>query len=283
MWLQNGRALVDWSDEPYVRVYTRTTPTLARLGWEGRAVLWELMRIVDRSGQLDTQSPADDIAALTGLPVDVVDVGLRRLVATSTVASDSGRVWLPNFVAAQQAQRSNAAKCRAHRRKKSATLNVSFATPKVSEPTPKVSQSTPNDTTRHQKCRERHQTTPSSIAEHSLAEPNRDPPVGPPLGGGQPERKRSGARRKLHDGWAPNDTHRRIAAECGVAVDAEATQFRDHHAAKGTLMLDWDAAFRTWLRNAARWGQRSGQARPPQPTGGYDPVARLRQRQGGDP
>ena len=33
----------------------------------------------------------------------------------------------------------------------------------------------------------------------------------------------------------------------------EIEAFIDHHLAKGDLMADWEAAFRTWLRNEKRW------------------------------
>jgi hypothetical protein len=35
--------------------------------------------------------------------------------------------------------------------------------------------------------------------------------------------------------------------------DDECDAFIDHHRAKGSLFVDIEAAFRTWLRNAARW------------------------------
>ncbi len=31
-------------------------------------------------------------------------------------------------------------------------------------------------------------------------------------------------------------------------------KFKDHHLAHGTLMFDWEAAFRTWLNNAVGFG-----------------------------
>lgn len=36
-------------------------------------------------------------------------------------------------------------------------------------------------------------------------------------------------------------------------IAAEADKFRDHHGAKGSRFSDWDAAFRTWLRNARKF------------------------------
>jgi hypothetical protein len=38
--------------------------------------------------------------------------------------------------------------------------------------------------------------------------------------------------------------------------DSERDAFVDHHTAKGSLFVDLEAAFRTWLRNAARWRSR---------------------------
>jgi DNA-binding MarR family transcriptional regulator len=37
-------------------------------------------------------------------------------------------------------------------------------------------------------------------------------------------------------------------------VHQQVPQFIDHHTAKGTQMRDWSAAFRTWMRNAQKWG-----------------------------
>lgn len=35
----------------------------------------------------------------------------------------------------------------------------------------------------------------------------------------------------------------------------EIDAFRDHHLAKGSMFLDWEAAFRTWLRRAPQFGK----------------------------
>ena len=35
--------------------------------------------------------------------------------------------------------------------------------------------------------------------------------------------------------------------------ESELDAFRDYHLAHGSIMADWEAAFRTWLRNRARW------------------------------
>lgn len=58
--------------------------------------------------------------------------------------------------------------------------------------------------------------------------------------------------RTLHpypDDFQPDDRAKAIAAGYGQNVFALKAAFQDHHLAKGTLFKDWQAAFRTWLRN----------------------------------
>jgi hypothetical protein len=45
-----------------------------------------------------------------------------------------------------------------------------------------------------------------------------------------------------------------VAARNWPDPRAELHKFRDHHIAKGTLMANWEAAFRTWLNNAVGFG-----------------------------
>lgn len=70
---------------------------------------------------------------------------------------------------------------------------------------------------------------------------------------------------KLPDDWEPNAQHYTLAVEQGVDPNAELAKFRDHAIATGRLMLDWDACFRTWLRNARGYAPR-GVAPPPRST-----------------
>jgi len=39
----------------------------------------------------------------------------------------------------------------------------------------------------------------------------------------------------------------------GLDLESELEAFRDHHLSKGSSFKDWDAAFRTWARNASKW------------------------------
>lgn len=67
------------------------------------------------------------------------------------------------------------------------------------------------------------------------------------------EEKAFSRARPLPSDWEPSEGHRRLAASLKVSLDVEAEQFKDHHRSKGSKFKDWDAAFRTWLRNAAKF------------------------------
>lgn len=99
---------MNFEDEDYRRLYVRRTVTSKRLGWEGRAVRNEMLTEFDRAGVWEfTEDAARDIADLVDLPIEVVQVGLARLLATKTwVTTESQIVW-PNFVPGQTCPRSD--------------------------------------------------------------------------------------------------------------------------------------------------------------------------------
>jgi hypothetical protein len=57
-------------------------------------------------------------------------------------------------------------------------------------------------------------------------------------------------RRQLPEDWKPPS----VEGFSFFEIDREVPQFRDYHAAKGSVMKDWDAAFRTWMRNSRKFG-----------------------------
>lgn len=64
--------------------------------------------------------------------------------------------------------------------------------------------------------------------------------------------------------WRHTPDHAALAAELRLDARHEAEAFRDHARANGRQQVDWDAAFRTWLRNTAKW-DRQRTAGQPQP------------------
>src|SRR6186997_828295 len=98
------RRRMDYSDEPYRRMYSRRTVTNKLLGWEGRAVMHEMgIYELDRAGvfEFPGDDPADSVAVATGLPIKTVRIGLERLFKTKTwVLQGSAIIW-PNYLEAQ--------------------------------------------------------------------------------------------------------------------------------------------------------------------------------------
>lgn len=60
--------------------------------------------------------------------------------------------------------------------------------------------------------------------------------------------------RQLPEDFRPKEKHVTLAAEQGVDLRAEWPKFVDHHRAHGSVMKDWDAALRKWIRNVRAFG-----------------------------
>lgn len=96
---------LDYSNERYVRLYTRDTTTWKLIDWRGRTVLLHLLRKVDRAGVLDVGDDGEvGLAAVLELPLEeVVTPGIAQLVKRGTVVATPTAYVLPNFLAAQEA------------------------------------------------------------------------------------------------------------------------------------------------------------------------------------
>lgn len=68
--------------------------------------------------------------------------------------------------------------------------------------------------------------------------------------------KRAKPRSQIAEDAQPDEVQRRDAADRTLdqaTFRAEWQRFRDHHRAKGSVMADWQAAWRTWLGNIAKF------------------------------
>lgn len=134
---------------------------------------------------------------------------------------------------------------------------------------PKRERENDNSTERSRAFRERQRhATPCNATEHTETpreEKSREEStsslrsdVVAPHAADEPQRKTSGTPKRatqLPNDFEPDETASRVAAELGVSVSRELPKFRDYHAAKGKPMKDWQAAFRTWLRNAKEYAR----------------------------
>ena len=117
-----------WGDERYVRIYCRDNGDWLALGWEAQALLCLSMRKTDRAGILDVgKNAARGLAAITGIPVEVVERALPILLEDGClIASGTKLVWR-NFLEAQEAPATDAQRARearARARDKLASQNV---------------------------------------------------------------------------------------------------------------------------------------------------------------
>lgn len=93
--------------------------------------------------------------------------------------------------------------------------------------------------------------------------PSVDPPVGDRSEAAAAPRAKSNRNHRIPSDWVPRPEEQQSARERGLDCADEAAHFRDHHTAKGTTMADWDAAFRTWLKNAKKWGRGKPNSKTP--------------------
>lgn len=76
---------------------------------------------------------------------------------------------------------------------------------------------------------------------------NNNPPIVPPNKAVKPKKA------MIPADWEPSPEHIAAAAKEGLSLDAahrEARKFRDYHRSKGTMFVDWMAAWRNWIRKA---------------------------------
>jgi hypothetical protein len=99
---------MDWSNESYVRIYTKDTLTWRRLRWQGQCVMMQLIRKLDRSGTLDNiRDLVLDVSIITGIPEDVSEEGIESLLREEVFLYDGNTLIMPNYMAAQEAIKSD--------------------------------------------------------------------------------------------------------------------------------------------------------------------------------
>lgn len=236
---------IDWSNEPFARLYKRETDDDLLLSWEARAVWHEFLKRCDRSGMLETRRGVQGMAALLRVPLEVIERVLQELIEDGRIRSVPNVGFVaPNYLQANDSPRSDRVRQAESRlRRKQDALNAGNHNSESRDSSHDVS----HDVTRGH--------TESQPVTHIISEQSRADHMSPPVGQGASQARTGKTKRKscIPDGWQPRPLERSKAVASGLDCDAEAEHFRDHHKAKGEPMADWDAAFRTWLKNAVRF------------------------------
>ena len=93
-----------WEDERYVRIYTRDTGDMILMGWEARALFYEIIRKADRAGILDLGKAGKScLGDFLHMPQDVVDRLLPILVENEMIVETPTALIVRNYIDAQEA------------------------------------------------------------------------------------------------------------------------------------------------------------------------------------
>jgi hypothetical protein len=229
---------LNFEDEHYVRVYTRDTKTWLRWGWEGQAVFMFIARKLDKSGVLDDiEEPIADVSLMTGLPREVVAVGLPRVLESGALIHRGSALVAPKYIDAQSAKRSDKQRAKESRERRRNTAQSGPVTNRdgssreeepLSERTPESADSAPTRPSAETEVvtkRDAHITerddaitnrdgssqavTPRHSTQYNADQRNADPP-NPPAAAAAPDR----APRSLTEALAlPFDVRARWASE----------------------------------------------------------------------
>lgn len=105
-----------WSDERYVKLYTRDTGEWSLVSWQAKGLFYELMRKSDAAGLIFLgRHGLKAVASLIRAPVEEIRSYLGELVEDGCVRLDGPYLVIPNLVAAQEAKASEKVR-KAHER-----------------------------------------------------------------------------------------------------------------------------------------------------------------------
>ena len=100
---------MDFSNESYVRIYTRDTTTWLRLGWDGQCVLVMVLRKLDMSGVLDIDGmePWEVPVVHCRAPEDAARAGMDACLRLGVLEHNGTCLVAPKFREAQEATKSD--------------------------------------------------------------------------------------------------------------------------------------------------------------------------------
>ena len=250
--LQDDPRFVAWwseSDARHDSVTVRHVPCIScvtRVTIGGLLGVWGAVNSVTDGDGFVRDVSSRDVDEMAGVP----GFGDAMKSVGWVTERDDGLVF-PNFGEhnTTEKERGSGAKTAAQRakeyrdRKKSQTVTPRHVTESV---TRDVTNHVTNHVTRHHR-------------EEKSREVLKEPPMDPPTGD---KPKRACA---LPADFQPDATGEALAEKLGVDLAAELPKFCDHHRARGSTMKDWQAAWRTWARNAVRFGARSAPSAAAEP------------------
>lgn len=283
---------LDWSNERYVRLYTRITPDMEIWCYQAKAIWPWLMGIADRAGVIAAKRGGlRGLAKSLDMPIEFVTAGMNGTADGVGLLEDGCIVEAPdgyvirNYVDAQTAVASvnkRVADHRARQRLGTSLDERSAANSDVTranEPSEPVTPVTPSGTDPSGTERDR------TDEERAPASPSAAPLTLEPTGKKARRRREALPRTPMPEDYEPRDSHREKADRLGLDLAAELARFRTSTAKRGCLWADWHAAFHDWLDNApefnrARAGPIASGTRDHRPVTGLAATAELLREMG---
>lgn len=101
--------MLDFANESYVRLYVRNTLTWKKLGWEGRCVFPQALRVADRAGiiGIGPDDPAEALAELIDGPIEFVRVAVERMLALDVMRHVGNELVFPRYIEANETGRAD--------------------------------------------------------------------------------------------------------------------------------------------------------------------------------
>lgn len=237
---------IDWSGEPFVRLFKRDTEDDLLLSWEARAVWYEFLKKCDRSGLLATKLGVRGLAIQLRVPEDVIERVLQELLEDGRIQSVPSVGFLaPNYIDANYTPRSDAARQETSRlRNRLSELRAGVLQGNQDR------DDTPSRgiTRSHEASRGVTQIIHSDHSDHSSSEP-RDSRESESRS--RPKRERRG----IPEDWKPRDEEREYATSLGLNCDDEAKEFHSYWLGDGRPKKNWDLTFRHRLTFQAKHKQ----------------------------
>lgn len=272
---------MDWSNEEYVRLYTRDTADDLELSWEALALWRALLCKFDRAGRVGARNGWMSIAALTRIPADVCKRVGPELLKDGRLKQVPGGFFAPNFTDAQTASKSDKVRQRESRDRKRKELAS-----QVIENTEACHEQSQAVTPSHEQSQNvtlalaSAEPSPSHCVAEALMPPiaSADQPsnqehfgdlsekcnaaggeIGEQRAAGILDQRAASGRgprkHRLPDGWTPARSTANLAAEAtakarGVDLKHEFKKLVDWAASENAKKADWDATWRNWTRSA---------------------------------
>ena len=109
---------MNWGNERWVKLYTRSTPDWCCLSVAARGLFCLILREVNKNGVIELgKQGVKGLSYTLRTSFDEIKEPLKELVADGCVKLIGSRMELPNFAKAQEARQSNSLSCKRYREK----------------------------------------------------------------------------------------------------------------------------------------------------------------------